>query len=462
MEFVTSTYLALAAIAVLVALGVRRGAWAFFALLPLGAAAAFNLPALGGATIGVADLGAVVILLLVALSQNAGPSLFGTLRPFQPGFFLTGVILISIFSAFFAPRFFAGHTEVFSIARNTEGSGLIVRTPLGFSTGNITQLFRLMLGYFVFVGFATVFRRTPDTRAAITAMIVATLVNFVLGWVDVLTFSIGNPDMLEFIRTANYSMHITDTMGGFKRMIGGFPEASSFGFFSLGLLGFWLQYWIGSPGNRTAPLMLGLSAIMVLRSTSSSAYLALAVFLTGFLLISVLRNLGPEAGRRSVAFVAGGVIAFWLAAVLAVVSYTFVAPVTEFLDTVLFKKLATDSGVERMSWNAQALINFRDTWGLGAGIGSVRASNWLIACLGSIGVLGTLFYVGFVTTVIAAPAGPPGDERAALAGGLKAGALAMLAAAVLTFSTPDLGIFFFAVSGIATGFSRAVETESLV
>lgn len=460
MEFVPSSLLALAAIVALATFGPRRGAWAFFALLPFGAAAAFNLPALGGATIGVADLAAVVVFGLVLLRRGAGASVIGTLRPWQPGFLLTLVMIVAAFSAIFLPRIFAGETEVFGIARTAQGTG-IVRYPLGPSTGNITQLFRLGLDFCVFVGLATAFRRVSDTGPALTALIVATLVHVALGWIDVATFATGTAQILDPIRTANYSMHITDTMAGIKRMVGGFPEASSFGYFSLGLFGFWLQYWISTPGSRAAPWMLVLSTVAVLRSTSSAAYLALAVFVVVFALYTVFRNLRPEAERRSVVLTAGGAMLLMATLVAAVASYQLVEPVTTFLDRALFQKLATDSGVERLSWNTQALINFRDTWGLGAGLGAVRASNWVIACLGSIGVVGTGLFIAFLASVAAAPSGPRHDPRAGVIRGLKAGCLAMMSAAILTHSTPDLGLFFFALAGVATGLSRALVLESV-
>ena len=103
LQFVPSTPIALVAIVLLLVLGARRGAWVFFALLPFGAAAAFNLPALGGASIVVADLAAVAMFVLLLLTPGAGASLIGSVRPWQPGFFLTMVIVVAAFSAIFAP-----------------------------------------------------------------------------------------------------------------------------------------------------------------------------------------------------------------------------------------------------------------------------------------------------------------------------------------------------------------------
>lgn len=450
--------------AILMAQGVHRGLWALFMMMPLGAAAAFNLPALGGATIGITDLAAVVVFLMVVLTRGAGASTFGTIRAYQPGFFFAGVMIVAAFSAIFFPVFFTGETEVFGISRNENSPG-IVRIPLGFSTGNITQLFRLTLGFILFLALATAFRRRPDARAVLRAMIAATVLNFVLGWVDVLTYTTGTALLLDPIRTANYSMHITDTMAGFKRMVGGFPEASSFGVFSLALFGFWLQYVVRAGAGRAGPWMLALATISVLRSTSSAAYLALVVFVVGFTLFYLLRVLRPRADRRTMSFVLIMALILWLGGLAIAAGYGLVEQVTEFLDRVLFKKLSSDSGVERMSWNAQAMQNFRDTWGLGAGLGSVRASNWLVACLGSIGVLGTLLYLGFLGALARMPETRPNGTdhppHGAVILALKSAIFALLVSAVLTLATPDLGLPFFALAGLATGLSRALATDSV-
>jgi hypothetical protein len=43
---------------------------------------------------------------------------------------------------------------------------------------------------------------------------------------------------------------------------------------------------------------------------------------------------------------------------------------------------------------------------------------------------------------------------------LQAGCLAMLLSALLTHATPDLGLFFFALAGLAAGLSRGATLES--
>ena len=458
MEIVPSTLLALALAVALVLRGPQRGLGLLMAATPFGAAAAFNLPAAGGATIGVLDLAAIAAFAALLVLPAWPGRLAGTLKAPQPGFWLILTIGWAVFSALFLPRLFAGQTEVFSLSRLANESS-IVSLPLRPTTGNITQAFRLTLGVLAFLAIATVFRRRPETGPVLTAMCIATIVNVVLGVLDVATFYSGTAALLEPIRTANYAILEDHVMLGVKRMIGGFPEASSFGNYTLGLFGFWLAYWIFGARRRLAGGMLAATAAALVHSTSSSAYAGLVAFLVTFGLIALLLGLRAHVSRRAMAIAVAGLLGLWLTALAVVSAYTLVEPVTAFLDRALFSKLETDSGVERMSWNAQALENFSDTLGLGAGLGSVRASSWFAACLGSLGAFGTALYLAFLASLAAAPARTGDAERDATILAVKAACLALWLQAMLTLPTPDLGIFFFCLAGLIAGLSRGGVLE---
>ncbi len=453
MQLVPSTVLALVGILVLFAKGPRRGLWAFLALAPFGAAAAFNLPALGGATIGLKELAVVSVFVMLWMSPGGPDRMLGTVRPGQPGFILLLLLIVSALSAIFAPMVFRGATEVFSLSRadNTRG---IVSISLHPTTGNITQLFVMTLAALAYLCFATVFRIKPDARAVLFGMAVATSIHFVLGWLDVLTGATGLNVLMEPIRTANYAILDDTRMMGLKRMIGGFPEASSFGDFSLALFAFWLPCWVGSPSSRLAQVMLAASAIVLLRSTSSSAYVALVVFLVAYGLFAATTRMRSEVPKRMVIVFFIGILTFWMAALAIYASYQLVDPVTAFLDRAIVDKLETQSGIERMSWNAQAFRNFTDTKLVGAGLGSVRASNWFIASLGSIGLIGTVLYLAFLVSLFRVPARFDDPEMTIVTTALKSACFAMLTAALLTSATPNLGGFFFTLAGLLAGLSR--------
>lgn len=454
MEIVPSSILALIAILGLMVKGPYRGLWVFFAVTPLGAAAAFNLPALGGASILIPDLAALTLLGLVLVHRGGPGMIAGTLRYGQPGFWLMLLGVYAIFSALFLPRVFAGETGVFSLARINNETG-IVEIPLRPTSGNITQLFRLFLGFAAYLALATVFRIRPDARMVVTAVAVATGVNAALGWLDVLSFEAGIPEVLDPLRSANYAILYDVRMIGLKRMIGGFPEASSFGYYTLGLFGFWLQYWLGTPRSRLAVAMLALTAVALVHSTSSAAYAATLVFLAVLAGVALASNLRLRMRRRGTVIAVGAGLALLVAALALFLAYETVRPVTLFMDRAIFDKLGGASGVERMSWNAQALRNFVDTRGFGAGLGSVRGSSWLAATLGSLGVLGTLVYLLFIGSVLGGRSGRRGhDQRAVVIRSLRAACLALLIGGTMAGATPDLGVSFFALAGLAAGLAR--------
>ncbi len=459
MQFVPSTGLALVVLLALAVLGPHRGLWVFLATTPFGAAAAFNLPAAGGASILVTDLAALMMFAMLWVQPDAPARIAGTMRAFQPGFWMLLFVIVCAISALFFPRLFLGATNVFGLSRANNLVG-IVEIPLHPTSGNLTQLFRIFLDAAAFFALATAFRLRPDARNVLIAVAVATFLNAGLGWLDILSFDIGMPTLLKPIQTANYAILSDVSMAGLKRMIGGFPEASAFGYYTLGLFAFWLHIWVARGRSWLVSLALIVSTVALLRSTSSSAYVAAAVFVLAFGALRMMRYDGRGVSRRGLAVTLGLAGGIALALMALGLAYLTIEPVSAFLDRSLFDKMGTASGVERMSWNTQAWANFLDTRGIGAGLGSMRASNWLLASLGSIGAIGTGLFLIFVAALARAPEGAEPD-RAAVIGALKSGCLALFISANLTAPTPDLGVFFFAMAGLATGLSRGAMRESL-
>lgn len=459
MELVPSTFLALVLVGVILIAGPTRGLWAAFAAAPFGAAAAFNLPVVGGASIGVVDVAALALIGALLLRRDAAAQILGTMRPGQPGFPLILLAGFAVIAAIILPRVFIGETIVFGLARDDNERG-ITQVLLRPTTGNITQLFRLFLDVVAFVAVATALRRVADPSPVVKAMVVATVVHFALGWIDVASFAAGIPEVMDPIRTANYAMLINHRMVGLKRMIGGFPEASSYGYFTLALFGFWLHYWILVKRSPLGFWMMVASLIVLLRSTSSSAYVSAVLFLFILAALSLATRPARAIERRVASIWVAGLVVLWLGALAIASAYQLDEQVTAYLDRSLFDKLTTQSGIERTSWNAQAFQNFLDTLGMGAGLGSVRASSWFMACLGSMGVIGTALFVLFLWQVVRSPVSPERNERDAVITALKSGCAAMFISAMLTHPTPDLGIFFFMLAGAAAGLSRGGVLES--
>ncbi|AXI46692.1 hypothetical protein C1J03_12060 [Sulfitobacter sp. SK012] len=289
------------------------------------------------------------------------------------------------------------------------------------------------------------------------AVVVASLVHLVLSIVDLVSYELGLPDLLDPLRTAQFLMLDNQQIFGVKRLVGGFPEPSSFSFYTIGLYGYWLRLWFGAKRSRLAGAMLLITSVLLLRSTSTSAYATMGTFTALF----VVWHFGAALREKKpmTAFVVlGATLPLVLGVLLA--AYGLLPNLRAMIDGMFVTKIASDSGVERLVWNLQALRNFRDTYGFGAGLGSVRASSWLVSCLGSLGLIGTGVFVWFIAAVTTArPNGPhSATAKVETAAALQAGCLAILLQSLITKPYPNLEAPFFAMAGIAVGLLRHVQT----
>jgi len=125
------------------------------------------------------------------------------------------------------------------------------------------------------------------------------------------------------------------------------------------------------------------------------------------------------------------------------------AYVTDLLNTFILNKMSTGSGIERSSWNNQAMLNFTDTLGFGAGNGSVRASSFPVAVIASLGFLGTAAYVSFLLTIWIRRIRPAPPTVSAMQSAARSACLAWLIAASASGSFIDLGLPFFAFAALA-------------
>ncbi len=459
MQPVASTPIAFAIILVLLLRGPYTGLYILAGIMPFGMMAAINLPAVGGMSMMVSDLVVLTMLALALLRVDVGRDLAAIFAPRSAALPLLVMFAYIVFATAFFPRLFAGHTEVFSLSREANEDG-IVSIPLGPSSGNISQLFRFCLSLASFLATAIIVRRRPDADLLVRAMKIMTGIHVGLGLIDIISNTGGFAWILDPIRTANYALTLGQEMAGLKRMIGGYPEASSYGLYALGLFAFWLSYWLSSrnDGKGGAGIWLALSAFALFRCTSSSAYLGFAAYYFVFLSIWLVKGQAISRPGASIVIVAIAILP--LAAMAAYVAYALLPGFEAFIDRSLLNKMNSDSGEERMSWNAQALKNFADTSFLGAGIGSVRASNWVAATLGSIGLPGMILYLVFFVRMFATRPGTMDRASASLLMALKMGCLGMILRFLVVAATPNMGVFVGFLAGAVVGLGTADRQRS--
>jgi hypothetical protein len=422
----------------------------FFVATLLGAAAAITLPSMGSANIPPAHL------LLGFLALNLIRSRDGFSRAAKewifprPGFWLLLTTIYVVFSAVFMPRLFAGLTYVYSVARTDAGPGILL-VPLGPVSGNVTQTVYFIGSFVCFIVFAAFMRQPEAFRTAATAGLACGIANLLFGILDLATFYTGTTEYMAFLRNASYRMLNDAEVMGFKRLVGSFPEASAYAYATLGMFAFSGKLWLRGVYSRASAPVAVLSLAALAFSTSTTAYAGLGACLALFGVTSVIAVLRGPAPANTLLFVmVSPVLAALFVMWLALHDEIWIT-VTTLIEKTLFTKLGTDSGVTRIAWNRQAFVNFSETYGLGAGVGSVRASSFVAAVFGSIGVFGFLTYAAFLFQVTAKMQVRLADSvDDAVRSAARAACFGLMVAASIAGSFIDLGLSFFAFAAIAT------------
>ncbi|MEO8137862.1 MAG: hypothetical protein ABI831_28280, partial [Betaproteobacteria bacterium] len=266
---------------------------------------------------------------------------------------------------------------------------------------------------------------------------------------DLATYATGTPELLSFIRNSTYSLLSDTELAGFKRIVGSFVEASSFGYWTLGYCAFATSLWLNGVAPRLTLSLSLLSLFALLFSTSTTAYVGLSVYLFAQLVLIGYSAMARPVRPQMIVF--GLALPFTISLVVIIICLNDAtyAYFSDLLNTLVFNKMSTDSGIERSSWNSQAMQNFLDTYGFGAGNGSVRASSFPIAVIASLGLFGGLTYALFLLTIYFRneKAAPP--DIAALQAAAKSACFAWLIAASTSGSFIDLGLPFFSFAALA-------------
>jgi hypothetical protein len=302
--------------------------------------------------------------------------------------------------------------------------------------------------------------RTPGLlRMLAIGLLAAIGFNLFMVVVDQITYSAGLSHLLDFIRNANYGQLFHATVLGMKRITSTFPEASSYATAGMGLFGFALRLWRGGVMTRFSGPLAAAMFVTLLLSTSTTAYLALAAFLT-VVYSDTLARLDPALPRNPDAKARTGLLwsliplAILFGAMLLALRPDLTQMIADFFDQSVGSKLGSQSGGERMRWNLAGLDVISQTLGLGAGLGSVRTSSFLIGLPANVGLIGAILFAFFLVAVLKPPSrrklGVAGMEADQIAAAGRSGAFGILLAACASGGTADLGILFFIFAGVAS------------
>ena len=420
-------------------LPLHRGLLVLLASVPFGSSAVVNLPALGGASVLFPQACLVFLVARFPLEREFLPRITAAIRQ---SISIQALILFTVYavaSAYFLPRLFVDETLIYPL--RTEAVSIAV--PLQPTSTNLTQSLYMVgnvLGALAVFYIASYKAQLSTLRHGLFLL---SAVHFGGGLLDLIDHSLAGGNILQPIRTANYAWLTSTEVMGFKRITGLFPEASSFAYFTSGILFYsWGMYFLTS--KKSYAFLLVVAVLFMLFSTSSTAYVVFAFF--G---LFVLGCMASAAGNlpRSVLYSAAGVYAICLAALAAyLIDETAFDPYVRVIDQMVIGKQSSASGIERMTWNAQALSNFTDTYGIGIGLGSGRSSSWLFTLASNLGAVGFLLFGVFAGSTMTSV----WTHRAeAMQVAATFGMIGLMVAATVSGSGVDLGLLFFVFAGAA-------------
>jgi hypothetical protein len=435
-------------------LGYRAVVVAFVGLTVLGSAAAILI---GSINIPPAHL-FLLFLAFSALSwqANTGVAIRSISLP-APGFWLFCFLAYGLLSAVFWPRLFAGMTTIIPLgASEYDGK----QVPIGPVSSNFTQSIYLISGVICFAVVSAIAATEKGFKAVVSGLLLYAAANIVFAILDLATSASGTGFLLDFIRNANYTMHHEESVGSMKRIVGSWPEASAFAGMSLGILAFTGTLWVCGQRPGLTGTLAAATLFFILISTSSTGLLAApVVVLIIYLTAAHLTTYRASSRYSSYAVLFFPVVALLLTAFILANSSLYEL-LFNYVNELILSKPTSDSGVERASWNALALQNFFDTWGLGAGLGTNRSSSFPLALLSNVGVPGAAFYLLFILSAFGISRGQrftfAHDTRLAA----RNACLALMVGGLLSSPTVDQGLLFYALAALACATPDVGEAAS--
>ena len=427
-------------------LGYQATAVALVVATLLEAAAAIQI---GGANIPPAHVMLAFLAASTFARRTETARAIEAIRFPEAGFWLMSLVIYGVITGYLMPRMLAGTTQIIPLGVPLDYAATGSTVPLGPVSSNLTQAIYLVGDVACFVMIVAV-ASTEAGFAAVTAGVVAYVAgNVLFALLDILTYNTGTQWLMEPIRNATYTLHIDEEVSGLKRIVGSFTEASAFAGQTLLAVGFVGTLWVC--GRR--PVLYGTLALaslaLVVLSTSSIG-LAGTPPLLMILYVTALARRGIDFRRpfTSAAILCAPllVIAVILAAQLNDEAWK---PIYDYIDVLIFSKQGSDSAIERGSWNSFGLQNFFDSYGIGVGLGTSRASSFWIALLSNVGLPGTIFYLLFAASAFLRRRGIPGTFYSDVRLAARNGCLSLIVGSSFAGATVNQGLLFYLLAAIA-------------
>lgn len=418
--------------------------YTFFASMPFGAFAVIPPALTAGLTFTATPIVALALAARYLGSRQGAAFLLTSATDFRKLGLVSGFFAISLVVTFFAPRLFANQVYVIPVRGLLDDPDLLRPT-----TQNISQIAYLGISILTIFTFGKMLRDPTLQKHVYSALLWGAVATITTGFLDFATQYIPVGFILEPFRTATYALLTDVEVFGGKRVVGLMPEASSYGSVCIAFLSaiYFLRFYVDKQQPAplpVTPVLVGLLLFTWL-SKSSSAYVGLLfIFLCAICewlwrASALERNPRRKKGLR-LEFLTVGVVIISIALVLLFVP-SLLDPITALFDRMVLQKTESQSFEQRSSWTAISWSALQQTFGIGVGVGSTRASNGIVAVFSGAGYVGALLYFAFVLqTTLRSPPKKDNRSKSALSG-LRWTLLPVFLVNALIGTSADFGLF---------------------
>jgi hypothetical protein len=402
---------------------------------------------LGGANIQPAHLllGFVAATALTRRREMAGA--IDAISLSRPGFWLACLVIYGVVAGVIMPRLLAGTMQIVPLG-TSEYANTGSTVPLGPVSSNLTQGIYLASDLICFMMISAVASTRNGFSVIASALVAYAVGNALFGLLDVATFSTGTQWLLDFMRNAKYTLHHEEEVNGLKRIVGSFPEASAYARSTLGALGFTATLWLCGRRSSLNGFLALASLLLVVLSTSSTGLAGAPPLLITVYLTALIRGLPANNKTMSAAVICMPLVIV-VAGLTTLLNDGAFAAVSNYVDTLIFSKSTSDSGIERESWNKFALQNFFDSFGMGIGAGTVRTSSLPIALLAGVGIPGTIFYVLFLGSIVMRRRGLPRTFSSDVRLAARNACIGLIFGDTFAAPTIEQGLLFYIFAAVA-------------
>lgn len=296
-------------------------------------------------------------------------------RGIAPLLLLAYAVLITLIS----PNIFAG-IPVFASDQGLDTQARAGLSELGYSSSNLAQVVYLLLNVVLLYTIGT---GIPKIRTMID-------VGIGIGGGVALSVSAlqlnGKTWATEFFRNSERNFYSLWDV----RAAGQFSEPSHLALFSTIAIGWWLGAALeGGSRSRIAWIMLPIAISSFALSASGTGYAGALGILGGVILIALRPAIAGDAKNAASRRIAG-------IFVLALPALVLLPDLVSWASDYVTSKSLSGSAATRSQADANAVEVLWQTFGLGSGLGSNRASSLLLMLLGMIGIIGTALYLVIV------------------------------------------------------------------